>query len=207
MDETMDLEERARAMTPDWALAELAAGNQRFTEGRPNFGTQSAHRVELASAQYPFAVILGCSDSRVPVETVFDRPAGDLFVIRVAGNFIDEYGLASLEYGVAVLGARLVYVLGHSSCGALTAAVNFLEEGTPAPGTIQRIVDRLTPIARATRRDEGWIDAAVRHNVRETVAEILRTSSVVAEAVAQKKLKVVGGTYDLATGHVDRLEA
>jgi len=201
----MDLEERARRMTPETALAELAAGNRRFAEGHPNFGTQTAHRVELASAQYPFAVILGCSDSRVPIESVFDRPAGDLFVIRVAGNFIDDYGLASLEYGVEMLGARLVYVLGHSSCGALTAAVDFLERGESAPGTIQRIVDRLAPIARATRRDKGWIDAAVRHNVSETVAEILRTSSIVAEAVGQEKLKVVGGTYDLATGHVELL--
>ncbi len=201
----MDLEEQARAMTPEAALAELAAGNRRFSEGHPDYGLQSAHRVELASVQYPFAVILGCSDSRVPVETVFDRPAGDLFVIRVAGNFIDEYGLASLEYGVAVLGARLVYVLGHSSCGALTAAVNFLEEGVRAPGTIQCLVDRLTPIARATRREVGWVDAAVRHNVCETVAEILSSSSIVAEAVAAKKLKVVGGTYDLASGRVERL--
>ncbi len=202
----MDREERERAMSPEAALAELAAGNRRFTEGHPTFGLQSAHRVELASAQYPFAVVLGCSDSRVPVETLFDRPAGDLFVIRVAGNFIDDYGLATLEYGVAVLGARLVFVLGHSSCGALTAAVEFLERGERAPGMIQHLVDRLTPVARATRRDEGWVEAAVDENVRATVAEILDTSAIVADAVTQKKLKVVGGTYDLATGRVTTIE-
>ena len=202
----MDREERERAMSPEAALAELAAGNRRFTEGHPTFGLQSAHRVELASAQYPFAVVLGCSDSRVPVETLFDRPAGDLFVIRVAGNFIDDYGLATLEYGVAVLGARLVFVLGHSSCGALTAAVDFLESGECAPGRIQHLVDRLTPVARATRRDEGWVEAAVNENVRATVAEILDTSAIVAEAVARKKIKVVGGTYDLATGRVATIE-
>ncbi len=202
----MDREERERAMSPEAALAELAAGNRRFTEGHPTFGLQSAHRVELASAQYPFAVVLGCSDSRVPVETLFDRPAGDLFVIRVAGNFIDDYGLATLEYGVAVLGARLVFVLGHSSCGALTAAVDFLESGERAPGRIQHLVDRLTPVARATRRDEGWVEAAVNENVRATVAEILDTSAIVAEAVARKKIKVVGGTYDLATGRVATIE-
>ena len=202
----MDREERQRAMDPEAALAELEAGNRRFTEGHPNFGLQSAHRVELASAQHPFAVVLGCSDSRVPVETLFDRPAGDLFVIRVAGNFIDTYGLATLEYGIAILGAQLVFVLGHSSCGALTAAVDFLGGGESAPGTIQHLVDRLTPVARATRRDEGWIEAAVAENVRVTVAEIRHTSSIVADAIARKKLKVVGGTYDLATGRVTPIE-
>ena len=193
-------------MSPEAALAELEAGNRRFIEGHPTFGLQSAHRVELTAAQYPFAVVLGCSDSRVPVETLFDRPAGDLFVIRLAGNFLDEYGLATLEYGIAILGASLVFVLGHSSCGALTAAVDFLESGRTAPGTIQRLVDRLTPVARATRRERGWVEAAVRENVRATVAEILRTSTIVADAVAQKKLKVVGGTYDLATGRVAPIE-
>ncbi len=203
----MDREERERAISPEAALAELQAGNRRFTEGHPTFGLQSAHRVELASAQYPFAVVLGCSDSRVPVETLFDRPAGDLFVIRLAGNFLDEYGLATLEYGIAILGARLVFVLGHSSCGALTAAVDYLESGHVAPGTIQHLVERLTPIARATRRDRGWVEAAVHENVRATVTEILSTSSIVADAVAQNKLKVVGGTYDLATGLVTPIES
>ena len=192
-------------MTPAEALTELIAGNKRFAEDRSICGPQSARRIELASSQHPFAIILGCSDSRVPVETVFDRSPGDLFVIRVAGNFLDEYGLASLEYGVAVLGASLVFVLGHGACGALTAAVQFVKDGARAPGSIQRLVERLAPVARESKRADGWIEAAIERNVQDTIAQISRESPIVATAAAAGKLAVHGGLYDLHSGIVRSL--
>src|SRR5271155_2604626 len=117
---------RQRPATPDEALARLLEGNRRFVAGTPQAPEPSAERIALASGQHPFAVVLGCSDSRVPIETIFDQRPGDLFVVRIAGNFVNEDGLASIEYAIDVLSSELVVILGHTRCGAVQAAMNYI---------------------------------------------------------------------------------
>jgi carbonic anhydrase len=121
------------ALTPAEALASLKAGNARFVAGTPQTDPLDAGVLELASGQSPHAIVLGCSDSRVPIETIFDQPPGNVFVVRVAGNFLNDDILGSIEFGVAVLKARLILVLGHTNCGAVTAAVAHAKDGTTQP--------------------------------------------------------------------------
>jgi carbonic anhydrase len=189
--------------TPDEALARLLEGNRRFVDGQPQTAVPSAERVELASAQRPFAVVLGCSDSRVPVETIFDQRPGDLFVIRLAGNIVTTEGLASIEYALEVLGCSLVMVLGHTSCGAVRAAMSLVESGTVFPGHIQLLAEAIAPIARDTRTAEGdWWTAAIECNARAAKLAILRRSPIVRVATARAGLRVAAALYDLHTGIV-----
>lgn len=184
-------------LTPDAALHELLAGNQRFAA---NQLTSIAHDLTIlkehtVDKQEPFAAVLACADSRVPVELVFDQTIGHIFVTRVAGNLVTPEIIASLEYGVAVLGIRILLVLGHSGCGAVKAAM----KADAVPGQISALYQHLQP---AVEQSGGNIDKAIKANAGFQ-AQLLRTSStVIRDALRAGKLKVEAGVYDLASGSV-----
>lgn len=183
-------------LTPSQALQRLLDGNRRFAAGTPRGPHRSLQRVRaLAADQEPFAAILSCADSRVPVELLFDQGFGDLFVVRNAGNVTAPQEFASLEYGVAVLGVKVLLVLGHSSCGAVKAAM----AGKPVPGQISVLYQHIRPAV-----DSGGGDLAktIADNVRFQARTLAQASPVIAGAAAQGKLRVAGGVYDLASGVV-----
>lgn len=196
--------ERA-ATSPAHALELLKEGNARFAEGKPaNEGSLTARRLQVAEGQKPFACVLGCSDSRVPLDTIFDQVPGHLFGVRVAGNFVNDDGLGSIEYGVAVLGAPLIVVLGHTACGAVDATIKYVEKGATAPGHIMGLIKAIEPAARATKGKPGtWLDDAIAANVHDNVAAMTARSSILADAVKSKTLEVVGGVYNLHSGKVE----
>jgi carbonic anhydrase len=185
--------------TPEDALRELLAGNQRFVEGRIMAPHRNMARLkEVAPKQTPFAAFLGCADSRVPIEIVFDQGFGDLFPVRVAGNVVTPEVTASLEFGTLVLGAKVLFVLGHSACGAVTATM----KGDAVPGQISSLYQHIAPAADAANGD---IDAAIAGNVRLQM-RLLKRSPVVAQLEKEGKLVVVGGVYDLASGRVTMVD-
>jgi len=168
--------------------------------------TLTARRLELTTGQSPFAAILGCSDSRVPLETLFDQKPGQLFVVRIAGNFVTDYGLGSLEYAVAALNTPLVVVLGHSSCGAVDATIKYIANGTTQPGHIMDLVRQIEPAAKATENKPGnWLHNAITENVRSNVAALKSRSTILADAVNAKKIMIAGGVYDLHSGRISPL--
>ena len=176
----------------------ILAGNQRFQTGKfENPASNVERRKETVEAQHPFAAVLCCSDSRVPPELVFDKRLGDLFVVRNAGNVLDDVAIGSLEYAVDHLGVPLIVVLGHEKCGAVTAAV----QGGHAPGHIGSIIHRLQPAVAATRGQPGdaVLNAALA-NVRAGVAAIQAAEPILAGAVKSGQVRVVGGLYHLDTG-------
>lgn len=190
--------------TPAAALTELLAGNHRFVTGTRIHPHQDAeHRAEVATAQRPFAVVFGCSDSRLAAEIIFDRGLGDLFVVRTAGHVVGAEVVASIEYGVAVLGAPLVVVLGHDSCGAIRATLDALA-GQRLPGpNLRTIVDRVVPsIRRAGGHGITDPDRVADVHVRRTIEVVLDRAGVVADAVAARRCAVVGMSYRLAHGQV-----
>ena len=165
--------------------------------------TLAAHRnmkrlQEVAALQSPFAVFLGCADSRVPVEIVFDQGFGDLFVNRIAGNVATPEIIGSLEFGTSVLGAKIIYVLGHTSCGAVTAAM----KREPVPGQFSSLFQHLRPAVKSSGND---LDRAVRENVINQAMTVAEASPVIASLIDEGRLKVVGGVYDLETGIVTAL--
>ncbi len=203
-DEKSAAEKQQNAISPKAALARLMEGNGRYARNQPATRDFSAGRAARAQAQYPIAAILGCADSRVAPELLFDQGPGDLFVVRVAGNYMNTDNLASLEYGVAVLGAPLVMVLGHANCGAVKAVVKNAQHSTPLPGHINLIVDALQPgVAEALKQgDTDLLEHAIEANVRHNVERLRGAQPVLAQAVGEKKIEVVGAVYDLATGKV-----
>ncbi len=193
-----------RPTTPAGALAELLAGNRRFVSGTRVHPHQDAeHRAALAAAQRPFAVVFGCSDSRLAAEIIFDRGLGDLFVVRTAGHIVGAEVLASIEYGVTVLEAPLVVVLGHDSCGAIQAAHEALTEDRPAGRDLRAIIDRVTPsIQYAHRHHITDRDGIADVHVRRTVDLIAGRGTAMADAVAAGRCAVAGMSYRLADGRV-----
>jgi carbonic anhydrase len=196
-------------LTADQALQLLKEGNRRFVSDMPATGPISRkRRLEIAKSQAPFAVLVSCSDSRVGPEQLFGRGLGELFIVRNAGNTASSNeAMGSIEYGVGVLGAPLIVVLGHERCGAVAAATEVVEKMASFPGSIGRMVEPIIPAAlRARSRSGDWVDNAVRANVRRTV-EQLRTAvePILLEPQKQGKLKVVGAYYDLDTGAVEWL--
>ncbi len=185
------------ALTPDAALAQLMAGNKRFIAGK-----MTAHEHDLAilrqstvEKQQPFAAVLSCSDSRVPVELIFDQSIGHIFVTRIAGNVITPEVVASLEYGAAVLGTKVLLVMGHAGCGAVKATI----QGKEAPGQISALFPHIRP---AVDQAGDNLEAATKANARIQAA-LLRESSTVASALVKDgKLKVAAAYYDIATGSV-----
>ncbi len=189
--------------TPADAVERLKAGNMRFVEGKPRVGPYGPRVAEFASDPHPFAVVLGCSDARVPVESIFDQVPGNVFVVRVAGNFIDNCSVASIEFAVDVLKAPLVLVLGHSRCGALRAALAYVRDGTKQRGRITEIIDALVPSVQAAQGFPGdLLENAIAHNVARNVRAIVAGSEIVSEKVNGGDVRVIGGIYNVATGWV-----
>ncbi len=195
------------AETPEAALKLLVDGNARYVSNQMNERDFSAGRAARVRGQAPFAAILGCADSRVAPELAFDQAPGDLFVVRVAGNFVTTDGLASLEYGAAVLGTKVIMVLGHTNCGAINATVEALQKGNTLPGHIAELVRAMKPGVEPALKQSGddLNQRAVVANVRYNVQQLLTSKPILADMVAAKKLSVVGGVYDLATGKVTQV--
>jgi carbonic anhydrase len=189
---------------PEAVLKELQQGNARFVAGKPKHPDQStARRAELAKGQHPKAAILGCADSRVPPELVFDEGLGDLFVVRVAGNVADPVDVGSLEYAVEHLGVGVVVVLGHHSCGAVKATV---DTGGKAEGNIGAILAEIAPAvdeAKAAPGKEGLADDAAHANAKRTAAALVDRSPILKKAVEEKKLQIVAAVYDVKSGNVE----
>lgn len=190
----------------DDALKKLAAGNRRFVDDKPGRPHQSAaRRTETAAGQKPFAIVLGCADSRVAPEQVFDQGIGDLFVVRVAGNVLDNTTLGSLEFAVAEFGAPLIIVLGHEKCGAVKATIEALEhKGDKAPGEIPSLVNAIKPAIEHVKGKPGdLVDNGVRENIALVVDHLKKANPVLTKALKDGKLKIVGARYDLDTGAVE----
>jgi carbonic anhydrase len=164
----------------------------------------SANRAARTQGQAPFAAVLGCADSRVAPELAFDQPPGELFVVRVAGNFVTPDGLGSLEFGAAVLGTKVIMILGHTSCGAVNATVAALQKGNDLPGHIADLVRAMKPGIEPVLKQPGddIYQRAVVANVRSNVQRLQEAKPILADMVAAGKLRVVGAVYDLSTGKV-----
>jgi carbonic anhydrase len=188
----------APSVPVDEALSRLKTGNERFTTSKVSAGKPvAARRAETAQAQHPFAIIVACADSRTAPEIVFDQNIGDLFVVRTAGNLVDDYALGSIEYGVEHLGVRLIVVLGHERCGAVTAAL----AGPSAPGHVNALVRDIQPAVAASKGKEGDALANAIHENDAQVAAKIRKQAELGDLASQ--VKVVEGYYDLDTGKVE----
>lgn len=189
-------------LTADQALRKILAGNLRFVRQKAKTPNRSPDRLtELSQEQKPFATILGCSDSRVPLEVIFDQGLGDLFVVRVAGNVVTPIELASIEYGVSILQTKLLIVLGHSQCGAVKATVT----GGQLIGQLNTLTGLIQPaIARSISQPGNAIENGVRENIL-LQTERLQKNRIVAQLLDEKRLKLVGGYFDLKTGEVSIL--
>src|SRR5437867_8542646 len=192
-------------VAPAEAIAKLKEGNARYTSGNLQHpGQTTERRAELTKSQHPFAIILSCSDSRVPPEIVFDQGLGDLFIVRVAGNVLNDEGLGSIEYGVDVLGARLIVVLGHQSCGAVDAAMKTVAAKGKAPGHIQSLVTALKPVVDSTPK--GDLDTTIKANVKHVVDALRSSTPILKARVDSGDVLVIGGYYGLDTGAVTFLD-
>ncbi|MBD2092705.1 carbonic anhydrase [Microcoleus sp. FACHB-1515] len=186
-------------LSADDALQKLMAGNQRFIYERSKSPNQTLSRLdEVVREQKPFATILGCSDSRVPIEVIFDQGLGDLFVIRVAGNIVTPTELASIEYGASVLKTRILFVLGHKNCGAVSATL----KGGNLLGQMNTLIDSIQPaVDRSLQQPGDRLENAIRENVFWQM-ERLKESSIVCDLLQQQQIKIIGGYFDLETGKV-----
>jgi carbonic anhydrase len=219
-------------VSPGEAISRLKEGNGRFTAGSPQHPHESVderkymaadsyenagmiflgmtaeqaakRRAELTKSQHPFATIVSCSDSRVPPEIVFDEGLGDLFVVRVAGNVINDESLGSIEYSVDHLAVRLIVVLGHESCGAVKAAKETIAAKGKAPGHIQSLVTAIKPAVKATVN--GDLDATIKANVKHVVDTLRSSTPILKGKVDSGEMKVIGGYYNLDTGAVSFLD-
>ncbi|MFF8841595.1 carbonic anhydrase [Streptomyces sp. NPDC015127] len=189
-------------LTPREALEMLLAGNQRFVSGTPQHPNQdAARRSDIAPAQNPFAVLFGCSDSRLAAEIIFDQGLGDLFVVRTAGHVTGPEVLGSIEYGASVLNCPLVVVLGHDSCGAVAATRAAVEDGVTAPGYVRDVIERVTPSVLAARSAGLTRDSdVIAEHTRHTVDLLLDRSRVLADQVKAGRTAVVGLSYRLDDG-------
>jgi carbonic anhydrase len=189
---------------PAEAIAKLKEGNRRYTSGnlrRPVHTT--ARRTELTKSQHPFAIILSCSDSRVPSEIVFDQGIGDLFIVRVAGNVITDEGLGSIEYAVEYLGTRLIVVMGHQRCGAVQASKEIIAANGVAPGHIESLVTAIKPAVESTANCD--LDTTIKANVKHAVDCLRSSTPILKSKVDSDQVQVIGGYYSLDTGSVSFL--
>lgn len=198
-------------LTADQAIERLKAGNSRFVQGKTIHPRQSPERIrEVAKGQKPYAIIVGCADSRVPNEIIFDEGLGDLFIVRTAGQVSAAASFGSIEFAEAVLGANLIVVLGHTECGAVAASCNYQKA---VPGNIIALVNAIKPAALRVEaqvrsgqvRQEDFINATVRENVRMQVEQLRNLEPILAQAVRTGEAKIVGAVYHLATGVVEFL--
>lgn len=197
-------------VSPDAALTMLKDGNARFVAGKPQYPHQNKERRVLTATkgQAPFATILSCSDSRAPVELIFDQGVGDLFVVRVAGNVAGTDEIASMEYASEHLHTPLLVVLGHSKCGAVTAVV----ENAQLHGSLPSLVSKIKPAVFKTRmahrdlRGDALLAAAIKANVQQALADLLVRSRIIKDLIKAGALQVYGAIYDLESGKVEWLE-
>lgn len=188
-------------MIPEEALNRLLQGNLRFVD-KQNSNSDLMEQVHAsASGQYPFAAVLGCIDSRVPAELVFDQGIGDIFNARVAGNIVNEDILGSLEYACKVAGSKLILVLGHTACGAVTAACNRVELGNITP-----LLSKITPAVDFFGEKLPEVDEVSRKNVRMSIERIKTESEILMEMVNMGEIQIRGGMYDVASGKVSLLD-
>jgi carbonic anhydrase len=191
-------------LSPDAALDRLMKGNGRYVKGVAKRHDFKHEREALAKGQNPYAGILSCADSRIAPEYAFDTARGDLFVCRVAGNFLNDDGIASFEYAVQVLNTPLLMVLGHQACGAVDAAINSIKDGTTLPGHLPSLVNAIAPAIKATQNQPGnALDNAIRKNVLLNVEKLKAASPIIDKFVSEKKVRVVGAVYQLASGKVE----
>jgi carbonic anhydrase len=191
-------------LSPDAAFARLKSGNERYVDGLMKHQDFGAERTLLKGGQNPFAGILSCADSRVAPEYIFDAGLGDLFIVRVAGNFAEEDGVASLEYAVKFLGTPLLVVLGHEKCGAVDATIKTVKDGADLPGHLPHLVEHIAPAVKAVMHEPGDLLAnAIRENVRLNVEKLKSASPILSDYVARNKVRVVGGVYQLKDGHIE----
>jgi carbonic anhydrase len=193
--------EQSAKVAPAEALSRLKAGNQRFITGKLQHPNQNPkRRTELATGQRPFAIVLGCADSRTSPEVLFDQGLGDLFVVRVAGNILDDHVLGSIEYAVEHLGAHLIVVLGHQRCGAVQAAKETLDSKAEAPAHINSIVASIQPAVEATRGAD--VEATIKANTDNVVQSLRSSEPVLKKEIEAGSITVVGAYYNLDTGAV-----
>ena len=194
------------AISADAAFARLMQGNTRYIEGITRRHDFKHEREALAAEQNPFAGILGCADSRVSPELTFDTGRGDLFVCRVAGNIANPDVIASFKYAIAILHTPLFMVLGHGSCGAVDASIKSIKDGTTLPGHLPSLVEGIAPAVKAVLdRPGNTLDNAIKQNVALTVEKLKSATPIISQAVEDKKIRIVGATYNLASGRVELL--
>lgn len=192
------------AIAPSAALKRLMDGNARYAANKPKERDFSSGRAARTRSQHPIAAILSCADSRVAPELAFDLGPGELFVVRVAGNIVNDDLLASLEYGVKFLGVPLVMVLGHSACGAVGAAIKVVKDKAVLPGHLPALISAIEPaVVTAKKAPSGnLLDNAIAENVRQQVARLKGAQPIVQKLYGEKKIDIVGAVYDLATGKI-----
>ena len=193
-------------MSPDEILDRFKLGNQRFLEGKPQYRDHLGDIKRTALGQTPYAIVLGCIDSRKPAEIIFDKGLGDIFNARVAGNFVNTDILGSMEFACKVSGSKLILIMGHSDCGAVKAAVDDVKLGniTPMLNNIKPAVAAVTDIkGKATSEDKSFVAAVARQNVLMNREKILENSPILAEMVENDEIRIAGCMYDLATGVVE----
>jgi carbonic anhydrase len=195
------------ALTPDETLSDLIEGNNRFTSDNFHSRDYNALKVSATIGQYPKAVILSCVDSRVPVETVFDQGIGDIFVARVAGNFENKDILGSMEYACKIAGSKLVFVMGHESCGAVSAACDGIELGniTHLLSNIKPAVEAVKTEGRRDSTNKKFVHDVVEKNVRLTMERVREKSPILKDMEFKGDIKIVGGVYSLQSGKVELL--
>ena len=194
-----EAQERPQPVPADTALQRIVEGNKRFIAGKQQNLQTKLRLQETAAAQFPFASILTCADSRLPAEIVLDQGLGDLFVVRVAGNVASQTAIGSLEFSTAVLGTQLIMVVGHERCGAVAAAV----KGDPLPGRMAVFVEEIKPAVRLVKGKTGDpVENAVAANVKYQVENLKQKSTILSNLIAEGKLEIVGGRYDLDTGEL-----
>jgi len=191
-------------MKPESVLERLLQGNRRFASDQSNHPNVNVNRrLELSDGQNPFAIILGCSDSRVPPELIFDCGLGDIFVLRSAGHQVDPVAIKTIEFGVKKLGAPLLMVLGHSQCGAVTVTIDGLRGMSAGESETSTLVEKIRPAVEiASGMDGNLLDNAVRVNVELTVDQI-KSSRIISVAVERGRLRILGAFYSLNTGVVE----
>jgi carbonic anhydrase len=182
-------------------------GNARYAANKPSRRDLSTRRAERAKSQYPIAAVLSCADSRVVPEFAFDQGPGDLFVVRLAGNFVNDDGLASLEYAVKFLGVPLIMVLGHTNCGAVSAAIKVVEDNAELPGHLPRLIQSIKPAVEAAKAKAptDLLAAAIVENVALNVKRLETAQPLLASFAQTEQVKIVGGVYDLTNGKVGLL--
>ena len=201
-----DIPKPQNVLTPGEALQRLRAGNERYVSGVMKRHDFESERRALAGGQNPFAGILSCADSRVAPEYAFDSGRGDLFVVRVAGNFLNQDSLASFEYAVQFLGTRLLVVLGHDKCGAVEAAIKRVQDDAELPGHLPQLVESIRPAVEKALPEPGNLLAnAIRENVRLNVEKFATAGTLIGDKISAGEVRAIGGIYRLDSGRIEWL--